>query len=595
MVKEKVQLVTTFENKDYKALIKDEKAKKDWFLNIHYGCDYVGIAKRYKDGNQGCFHCYERQKDLNNNLIIENNAELYVNSNINSPEEVGNVLQALLEEINQVPEEITYIIKYKDLSVEKIHVRSMEDCPCCGKMVDDNKWKFDLENQDFSTADSFRVKDRINTDAIKSALLNVDSGLFQYIFRFPASCYIPILCSEFNDVVTNKRVRSFGRSFSMKNIETSALLEGLERYSGMYPRRKKSKIHASYNEIKEEAVNPEDLIIHTRPDIEEFGLEKYNPDKKYNWIWIYDWKEKKNVLLPEQVAYYDIGKNTEEKRFIYETSNGIALGGSLQEAVLYGLYELIERDAFLVAWYNKYKPVKLDLTSIQDEKIRRTIDLVKLNGYKLHVFDITTENKVPTVWVMIENPSKDAKVRSYSAAGAHTNPYKAIEAGLVEVITSMPINEQFLPDDIERAKLINSDFSKVTTMEDHVLMYSIDEAFERLQYLFEDEEYKTIDELYPDWKEQSSEKSLTKVLTQLMDKVSEYHKHIYIVDQTNDLIEGLGLYCAKVIVPSMQTMHFGEQFKRLNKDRIMTGAVLAGWRDEPIREEDINDAPHPFP
>ena len=322
---------------------------------------------------------------------------------------------------------------------------------------------------------------------------------------------------------------------------------------------------------------------------------KYDETKPINWTWAYSWKKKSPILIPEQIAYFDVNKNTEEKRFVYETSNGVSLGGSLQEAVLYGLYELIERDAFLLCWYNRYQPTKIALDSIKDERIRETIRLVEANGYKIHIFDITTENRVPAVWVLLENPNEDAKVRSYTAAGAHSNPYKAIESGLVEAITSMPIYESIMPAEKERAHLLNSDYSQVTKMEDHVLMYSVAESFEELKYLFEKEEYKTVEELYPWWEEEKEERSLTKTLERIFHRIMQYHEDIIIVDQSNDLIERYGFHCAKVIIPSMLTMYFGEQFKRMNTERVCSGAVLSGWRKEPISAKDISQVPHPFP
>ncbi|MBP5554059.1 MAG: YcaO-like family protein [Lachnospiraceae bacterium] len=586
--------------KDYSDELIEMMAGGEEVLHIHYGCDYLGIRIAGTYSDQGCFYCYERQFNINNSLRIEKCESCFCEEGELSDSQTralnriaGAIVKSLSE--NEANRKFTYFIRYKDYSVNRIKVRKLEDCKCCGSKVDDYAWILNMDEEFFEGEDGYRVHKNVNLDAIKDMTYNRTSGLFQYIYKYYRSNYIPIICSEFNDVVTGRRIRSFGRSFSMSGVESSSILEGLERYSGMIPRKRRSIVHERYKTIKDTGINPEKFILNTGHDIEKFGLKRYSSQNKYNWIWAYSWNDKKPVLIPEQIAYYDVNKDSAEKRFVYETSNGASLGGSRQEAVLYGLYELIERDAFLLAWFNRYKPVKISTESIRNEKILDTIRLVEMNGYKVHIFDITTENRVPAVWVLLENPSPDAGVRSYSAAGAHTNPYKAIEGGLVEAITSMPIYESILPEQAERAHLLNRDFSQVTMMEDHVLMYSVPESFERLRYLFENEVYKDIDELYPEWEEVKGERSLTVILTSILDRIAQYHPDIIFVDQTNDLIEGQNLFCAKVIIPTMQNMYFGEQFKRLNVERIRWGAVQAGWRDIPLDEKDISNVPHPFP
>ena len=45
----------------------------------------------------------------------------------------------------------------------------------------------------------------------------------------------------------------------------------------------------------------------------------------------------------ESIAYYSLGHRD---AYVYETSNGCANGGSLEEAIFHGILEIVERDAF---------------------------------------------------------------------------------------------------------------------------------------------------------------------------------------------------------------------------------------------------------
>lgn len=53
--------------------------------------------------------------------------------------------------------------------------------------------------------------------------------------------------------------------------------------------------------------------------------------------------QKRPILIPESLAYYSLGR---EDSFVYETSNGCALGGSLEEAIFHAILEAAERDSF---------------------------------------------------------------------------------------------------------------------------------------------------------------------------------------------------------------------------------------------------------
>lgn len=597
-----VLLITDFQQTNMEEQVKNAKDEaEERVLHIHYGCDYIGVAILNKRGSLGCFSCYERQYNINNNFFLESNDQnkdygIYEKKLENMyARQIANIIATSLIQLSK-GKEVAYIIYGNASSVDKIYIKKIENCMCCGTMRKDEAAHMDFEIEEFfGDKESFRLKKEPNLDKMKKELIMYRAGMFQHVYRYYKSPYIPILCAEFNDVMSGRRIRSFGRSFHSSGVETSALLEGLERYSAMLPRRWKSDIRKTEREIGKNGVIPERFVLHEREDLEEYGITKYDKNRPINWTWAYSWKKKKPILIPEQIAYFDINKYTKEKRFVYETSNGVSLGGSLQEAVLYGLYELIERDAFLLCWYNRHQPTKIELSSIKDKKVLDTIWLVEANGYKIHIFDITTENRVPAVWILLENPNPKAKVRSYTSAGAHSNPYKAIESGLVEAITSMPIYENIMPAEEERAHLLNRDFRQVTKMEDHVLMYSVPESFEHLHYLFEKEEYQTIEELYPWWEKEKEKESLTKTLEKIVKRILESHEDIYIVDQGNDLIERYGFHCAKVIIPSMLTMYFGEQFKRMNTERVCNGAVLSGWRKKPIDVEDICQTPHPFP
>ncbi len=72
------------------------------------------------------------------------------------------------------------------------------------------------------------------------------------------------------------------------------------------------------------------------------------------------------------------------------SSNGCASGNSLEEAFLYALLELAERDAVAAWWYNRIKRPRVNLDSFNDSSLNQTQAKFKKNNREFFVLDITT-------------------------------------------------------------------------------------------------------------------------------------------------------------------------------------------------------------
>ena len=90
--------------------------------------------------------------------------------------------------------------------------------------------------------------------------------------------------------------------------------------------------------------------------------------------------------------------------FLDETSNGCALGGSLEEAIFYGIMEVVERDSFLLTWYAQLSLPRLDPYSANDKELELMIDRARAAaGYDIYLYNSTMEHGIPSVWAMAKN------------------------------------------------------------------------------------------------------------------------------------------------------------------------------------------------
>src|SRR5262249_38231856 len=132
----------------------------------------------------------------------------------------------------------------------------------------------------------------------------------------------------------------------------------------------------------------------------DFPYQGFDEDAVTTWVWGHSFRHSKPVLVPQTYAYYQ-HKDPDEPQWAYECSNGCALGGSVEEAVLHGLLEVVERDAFLMSWYGRMPLPQLDLSSVPDPEVRLLAEHVESErGYRLHAFNMTGQERIPCFWAM---------------------------------------------------------------------------------------------------------------------------------------------------------------------------------------------------
>lgn len=450
--------------------------------------------------------------------------------------------------------------------------------------------------------DKYHINNNLNYEYIKNQIVNFAFGICNHEYITLNSRFLPMVCAEtkIKDYGLNN---SFGRSFDYETCKLCALLENLERHFNSSNHQNRGKIYGSYNDFKYgNIIHPSKLCLHDKElhKHPKMMYSEFNEDKKIYWVWMWSVKNEDYYLVPEQYIYYidsdDISYNT---RFVYESSNGAALGSTLEEAVLHSCFELIERDNFLVHYFNKLEPIEIDIDKSELIQVKEVKLLLRKYGYSLHFYDISLELGIPTVWcLMIDNNDK-ATVKTYSAAGTNFNPESALISAMVEVVASLPIYEETYKEKKYKARReeIYNDYDKLTEFEDHVLLYSHNKAPNLLNFAINTTCKKTLQQLYPEWyiENKFKNRDLNEDLNMLFERILEFYDDILIADISGDKLDYMNLKCTKVIIPGLQPVYFGHQYRRLDIERILRGPVISGKREQSITKEDINQVPHPFP
>ncbi len=384
-----------------------------------------------------------------------------------------------------------------------------------------------------------------------------------------------------------------GRTHSYALSELTAILEGLERSCGISPRGKRTVVYDCFNNLRDQALNPIKVGVHAKEQYARpgFPFKQFNPDSPMNWVWGYSFLQERPILVPELLAYYSLECG---QGFVYETSNGCALGGSLEEAIFYGILEVVERDSFLMTWYAELPLPRLDPYSANDQELQLMIDRVRaVAGYDLYFYNSTMEHGIPSIWAMAKN-RKQKGLNIICAAGAHLDPVRAVKSAVHELAGMMLTLDEKLETNEEEFVQMLQDSSLVQKMDDHGMLYGLPQAQERLQFLLdEDRPLRTFDEEFK-WK--SRNKDLTDDLQDILQKFRRLNLDVIVVDQSTSETKRNGLYCVKVLIPGMLPMTFGHHLTRVTGlERVLRVPMELGYRKKPLTFEQLNPHPHPFP
>lgn len=392
-----------------------------------------------------------------------------------------------------------------------------------------------------------------------------------------------------------------GRTRDFASSETVAICEALERYGGLQQGDRPYVVRARYREIAERAIDVHALGMHPAESyrLPGFRYRPFDPEREYSWVTGYSFARRAPVLVPERVAYYGVGDNqAPDPPFVQETSNGAALGSCPEEAILHGLLEVLERDASLLTWYARLPVPRIDPDTASDRTIPMLVEqLGHERGYRVALFDTTTEHGIPSVWAMAVRSDDDpTRPQLCCSAGAHPRAEHAMLSALAELGPILDGLEDAFPRNAERVASMVDDSTRVTQLSDHSLLYADSRAADRLDFLTAPRAQVPIGKAFAADRPTIADDDLTVDLLTLVDRVLTVVPDVVVVDQTTSEHRVAGLSCVKVLVPGMLPMTFGHAHRRLDGlPRLYEAPVRLGYATRRLTEDELDLEPHPFP
>jgi ribosomal protein S12 methylthiotransferase accessory factor len=153
---------------------------------------------------------------------------------------------------------------------------------------------------------------------------------------------------------------SGGYASAYERARAAALGEAAERYSGALPLAGETEPLAAQDVPS--AVDPARFALFAGEQYREgFPFRPFEATTPVRWVEGFSLDDGAAALMPSQLVRLAWqAPSGGEVAIGYSTSSGLACGSSLEEAVLAGLLELVERDAFMLAWNHRLRLPLLD-------------------------------------------------------------------------------------------------------------------------------------------------------------------------------------------------------------------------------------------
>ncbi|WP_049987822.1 YcaO-like family protein [Halobellus rufus] len=195
-----------------------------------------------------------------------------------------------------------------------------------------------------------------------------------------------------------------------------ALGEGLERYcAGVYRR---AEFTVAPERTRARPVSPARFV---RPD----DYPDPDPETPIPWVEGVDLRADESASLPAEFVHYP----PPEERFKPAITTGLGLGNSGVEALLSGLYEVIERDATMLAWYSSFEPLAL---SVSDARFAALEKRARAEDLSVTTLLVTQDVDVPVVAAAVH---RDGEWPRFAVgSGASLDPVDAAGSALAEAL-----------------------------------------------------------------------------------------------------------------------------------------------------------------
>ncbi len=373
-----------------------------------------------------------------------------------------------------------------------------------------------------------------------------------------------------------------------KSALFAALAEGLERYlwhaqTDYFPYPKTCTVEeiAKYGAY----ISPENFCAFSAEQRGRSERGRLTKGTSYLWIKSRSMVSNKNVYVPAQIVSASVkthGKDHAEPLIRQQTTTGLATWPTLSGARLSGALEVIERDAFMIMWFNQLTLPRIELVSVRGKSssLDKLIDSCQKYRLKIHIVPMLTDAPTHAICVVIEDMSGHAP-RFTMGLRANQSLLFCIEKATTEALRArVSYRNNILTN---KSWNINTPVEKIGH-KDRIYYWGVPENAKHLEFLTQGKEIPYEPAL---WENDTLQEHLGRILAWC----KENNYECLSVSLGKSKANPTPWFVEMVVLPDLQPIHLHEWLRHLGGKRLTSIPKLFGYTP---RENPFIDRPHPF-
>ena len=391
--------------------------------------------------------------------------------------------------------------------------------------------------------------------------------------------YFPVGCYD----------RNGGAGLTREAAYRAALGEAIERYCCSVYFHDEMLLGPAQDVAKNARVfGPDQMALFHPNQHSRIRYPVYTEDLALCWTSGYSLTRREPVLVPACVTYipyYPFYRDRGEQTVGPSITTGQASAFSYRDAALRGVYEIVERDAFMITWLNRLAVPRIKIES--DAKVARIYKerfAKPYLQYTLH--SLATDLGIPCVLCVLIDWQKDPPM---ICTGGAAN-LSAEQAGVKALVEAAQTREwaKFLGKQ-KPPFVFESDYSNIDDFDKHVLLYAYGDMLQAMEFLIQSPREVSFDELNG-----HDALSLEEQFTIVRGAIESRGYEIAMVDLTTSDVRDCGYRVVKAFVSGMQQLEGEYTHRLLGGRRLYEIPGKLGYAIQPSFES-LNSDPHPYP
>ena len=340
-----------------------------------------------------------------------------------------------------------------------------------------------------------------------------------------------------------------GKGATEIQARISAIMESVERCFAEIPEtnvdfRDKTvdtdRVIKAYEDIEDvNAIDPETLLL----------PEPITPGTRLEWMSGWDLLNDCEMLVPTNAIYHP---HTRGMFLFRSNTSGLASGNTIEEAIVHGLLEVIERDAISIAEYSRNVGTEIILQE-DDGEVYDLKSRFESNGIPVKLWLLPSVTGIPVVVAALDDIKTKDPTMLVMGAGAHLSPEHAIFRALTEAAQFRLAQISGAREDVQKRSgfVVGAGYERMKRMN---------------KFWYEDGETTTLPEI-PDFLSDTPAGSIRTIVERL--RLCGAAEHVIIVDISQPWID---VPVIRAIIPTFELYtvdreRIGERAREARKER----------------------------